>query len=114
MKKCFLEAIAAAVDDDGVVVVRAAVEYAVAAVDDEEEELAGFEAAPASLAAAVVAGADAERGPELENVERQVQSQALALQRNPAQCCCNRSQMKYPVAFRVAAPQQGRRRAPGS
>ena len=125
-RSCFLDALAAAaaVADDGVVVVAAdaAVEVAVAhvAVDDDEEELAGFEAAHASPSVAadavVAAGADAvaERGSGLEKVERQVQLQAFALQRNLARCCCNRSQRKYPVAFRAVVPQQARQRALGS
>ena len=126
LRSCSLDAPAAVVADGAVVVVDAAVEFAVVvphvAVDDDEEELAGFGAAPASLAAAAVvaaagAGVVAERGSGLEKVERRVQLQVaeLALQRNPARCCCNRSQRRYPVAVVPAVvPQQARRRAQGS
>ena len=121
MKNCSLDALGAVVADGAAVVVGVAVEFAVAvphvAVDDDEEELAGFGAAPASLAAAVAAagaGVVAERGSGLEKVERRVQLQ-VALQRNPARCCCNRSQRRYPVAVVPAVvPQQARRRARGS
>lgn len=120
MRSCSLDALAAVVADGAVVLVGVAVEFAVplVAVDDDEEELVGSGAAPASLAAAAVAaaGADvvAERESGLEKVERRVQLQGLALQRNPARCCCNRSQRKCPVAVRAVAPQQARQRARGS
>ena len=121
MNNCSLDALAAVVADGAAVVVGVAVEFAVAvphvAVDDDEEELAGFGAAPASLAAAAGAGVVAERGSGLEKVERRVQLQVaeLALQRNPARCCCNRSQRRYPVAVVPAVvPQRARRRARGS